>query len=135
MDALYPRILVTDFAASHRFWNTILEHYVAATAVRGNADGPYASWDHAQQTVFALFDRAAATAITETSDSASAGAGKNDGVVLVLRVDDVAEALSVAIAAGGTEAVPVKDRPDWGPTARTSHVRAPEGTLIEFQSY
>ena len=33
--------------------------------------------------------------------------------------------------------VPVfaQDRPAWGPTLRTAHLRTPDGTLVELQSY
>jgi hypothetical protein len=30
---------------------------------------------------------------------------------------------------------PAQDRPQWGPNLRTAHLRAPDGTLLELQSY
>ncbi|WP_243088169.1 hypothetical protein [Streptomyces sp. 891-h] len=38
-------------------------------------------------------------------------------------------------ANGAEDAAARVERPEWGPTMRTAHVRDPEGHLLEFQSY
>jgi predicted enzyme related to lactoylglutathione lyase len=55
--------------------------------------------------------------------------------MLVMRVADVDKALATCVAHGGVLVTPATDRPEWGPTLRTAHLRDPEGYLIELQSY
>jgi uncharacterized glyoxalase superfamily protein PhnB len=53
--------------------------------------------------------------------------------VLVLRVDDVDAAYAKAVAAGARSAAEPADQAAWG--MRVAHLRAPEGTLVEFCAY
>ncbi|MFB9236141.1 VOC family protein [Plantactinospora siamensis] len=134
MEGPYPRLLVDDFAPSFRFYAAVLPELAGAVLTRGDAAGPYASWDVAAQTRFALLDRrlmaAAGTASTDP-----AGPPGADPVLLVLRVADVDAAMDVAVRAGARVVAAAADRPEWGPTMRAGHLRDPAGTLIELQSY
>lgn len=146
MDALYPRLLVTRFAECFGFYQAVLPPLTGATLVKGVPEGPYASWDLADRTVLALFDRsamAAALGTTEPSTELPAPAPAapvkdttaQDATMLVLRVDDVDAALDLCLRRGGTPVTPATDRPEWGPTLRNAHLRDPDGRLIELQSY
>ncbi|MEU4094920.1 VOC family protein [Streptomyces sp. NPDC026673] len=55
--------------------------------------------------------------------------------MVVLRVDDVGTATATLTAHGTTVLTEPQERPDWGPGLRTAHLRTPEGTLVELQSY
>ncbi|MFF0295114.1 VOC family protein [Kitasatospora sp. NPDC004615] len=37
--------------------------------------------------------------------------------------------------AGSRRVLPPIDRPEWGPTLHSAHLRDPQGTLIALQSY
>ncbi|MFJ3201718.1 VOC family protein [Streptomyces sp. NPDC086989] len=132
MDALHPRLLVTRFGETFRFYDALLPGLLGAQRTRGGADGPYASWDVAGQGVLALFDR---TAMAATVPSLGGTAGPGDRTVLVSRVPDVDTAYAACLARGATPAAPPADRPEWGPSLRSAHVRDPEGNLWELQSY
>ncbi|MBD0691183.1 VOC family protein [Streptomyces sp. CBMA123] len=136
MDALYPRLLVTRFAETFGFYRAVLPPFTGATLIKGTPEGPYANWDVDDQAVLALFDRAAMAATLGTAGlPADPGAPAQDPAMLVFRVDDVDAALALCLAHGGTLAAPAADRPEWGPTLRSAHLRDPEGHLIELQSY
>ncbi|KPI18306.1 Glyoxalase-like domain containing protein [Actinobacteria bacterium OV450] len=132
MDALHPRLLVTRFGETFRFYDALLPGLLGAQRTRGGADGPYASWDVNGQGVLALFDR---TAMAATVSSLAGTAGTDDRTVLVSRVPDVDTAYAACLARGANPAGPPADRPEWGPTLRSAHVRDPEGNLWELQSY
>ena len=55
--------------------------------------------------------------------------------MLVLKVDAVDPAAEALEKLGATVLTPAQDRPQWGPNLRTAHLRAPDGTLLELQSY
>ncbi|MFE2142981.1 VOC family protein [Streptomyces sp. NPDC059456] len=140
MDALHPRLLVARFGETFRFYDTLLPELLGATRTRGGADGPYASWDVAGQGVLALLDR---TTMAATAPSLGGTTGRDDRpddrpddrTMLVSRVPDVDTAYASCLARGATPAGPPADRPEWGPTLRSAHVRDPEGNLWELQSY
>ncbi|MFB7178813.1 VOC family protein [Streptomyces sp. NPDC056257] len=131
MDALHTRLLVTRFGESFRFYDSLLPALTGATRTRGDAEGPYASWDVDGQGALALFDR---TAMAATVPSLRAP-GPGDRTVLVSRVPDVDAAYAACLAHGATPAGAPADRPEWGPNLRSAHVRDPEGNLWELQSY
>ncbi|MFD7449683.1 VOC family protein [Kitasatospora sp. NPDC059827] len=136
MDALYPRLLVTRFAETFGFYRAVLPALTGATLVKGTPEGPYANWDVDEQAVLVLFDRAAMSATLGTTGlPARPATPTQDTAMLVLRVDDVDEALALCLRHGGVLAVPATDRPEWGPGLRSAHLRDPEGHLIELQSY
>lgn len=123
MDALHPRLLPTDFPAAYAFYSELLPKTAVLSA--GGPQGPYASWDVNGEGILSMLDRSAAAHI----------AGTGDGLMFVCRVDDVDAAADTAVQNGATLVAPPTNRPEWGPTLRTAHVRDPEGTLIELQSY
>jgi predicted enzyme related to lactoylglutathione lyase len=134
VDALYPRVLTTRFADCFRFYDAVLTDIVGAHRVKGTQDGPYANWDLGSQAVLSLLDRRSMAQDTGLDLPASRGSG-GDSVMLVIKVDDVERAAEIAAGHGGDIVVPAVDRPEWGPTCRTAHLRDPEGNLVELQSY
>ncbi|MEU7133386.1 VOC family protein [Streptomyces sp. NPDC046261] len=130
MDALHPRLLVNRFDEAFRFYDATLPAVLGATRTAGSAEGPYASWDVGAEGVLALFDRAAMA-----SSVGLDGTAGGDGMMLVSRVADVDAAFARCVAHGATAVAAPADRPEWGPGLRTAHVRTPEGTLWELQSY
>lgn len=130
MDALYPRVLTSRFAESFRFYDGLLTGVAKAHLVKGTEDGPYANWDRETEAVLALLDRSMLERVTGIGLG-----GSGDATMLVLTVEDVEEAAAVAQAHGGRMVVPPGDRPEWGPTCRTAHLRDPDGNLVELQSY
>lgn len=147
MDALHPRLLVGDFGAAFRFYDAVLPGLVGARLARGTADGPYASWDVGDQGVLALIRRDALAALAPAPETGSpdtpTGHGTGTGTsthaadrgMLVSRVPDVAAGYELCLRHGAAPVAGPADRPEWGPTMRTAHVRDPEGTLWELQSY
>ncbi|GII77564.1 hypothetical protein Sru01_25460 [Sphaerisporangium rufum] len=134
MDALYPRLLTTRFADCFRFYDGVLTACIGAHRAGGTEDGPYASWDQGTEGVLALLDRGLMAKVTGLDLSGGDGTA-SPAVMLVIKVHDVERAAAVAAAHGGEIAVPPADRPEFGPTARTAHLRDPDGNLVEFQSY
>lgn len=139
MDALHPRLLVHRFAETFAFYDAVLPDLVGAVRMKGSAAGPYANWDVDGQGVLVLFDRAAMAGVVGTSDLPAPGdAGAReaqDSVMWVCRVSYVEAGLALCLKHGGTLVTAAADRPEWGPGMRTAHLRDPEGTLIELQSY
>jgi predicted enzyme related to lactoylglutathione lyase len=146
MDALHPRLLVDRFPEMFGFYQAVLPTLIGATLVKGTADGYYANWDVDGQAVLVLFGRAGMAGIIGDAEppatsgaSASAPAASTpaaqDRVMFVCRVDDVDAGAELCLRHGATLVAPPTDRPDWGPTLRTAHLRDPEGHLIELQSY
>lgn len=135
MDALHPRLLVHDFAAAFRFYDAVLPRLIGASRTRGDVKGPYASWDVGAQGAVMLFDRSAMAAVVGTGELPAQAPPSQDRAMLVSRVEDVDAGYALCLAHGARSVVPPTDRPDWGPTMRTAHVRDPEGILIELQSY
>jgi catechol 2,3-dioxygenase-like lactoylglutathione lyase family enzyme len=135
MDALHPRLLVGRFADTFRFYDAVLPPLVGATLTRGDASGPYASWDVGTEGVLMLLDRAAMAGITGTADLPAAPAPAQDRAMLVSRVPDVTAGYDLCLRHGALPVAPPADRPEWGPTMRTAHLRDPDGNLLELQSY
>ena len=143
MDALHPRLLVDRFPEMFEFYRAVLPTLIGAKLVKGTADGYYANWDVDDQAVLVLIARAGMAAVLGEEDAAGgarAGAGTGAGtprdkVMFVCRVDDLDAGAELGLRHGATLVAPATDRPDWGPTLRTAHLRDPEGHLIELQSY
>ncbi|MGK5636729.1 VOC family protein [Streptomyces sp. URMC 126] len=132
MDALHPRLLVGRFPETFRFYAAVLPELTGARLVRGTEDGPYAHWDVAGQGLLSLLDR---RAMADATGAPSDTATPSDRTMLVGRVRDVDAGYALCLRHGATEAAAPADRPEWGPTLRTAHVRDPEGNLVELQSY
>jgi predicted enzyme related to lactoylglutathione lyase len=135
MDALYPRLLVTRFAECFRFYDAVLPELMGAARKKGDPSAHYANWDVDEQAVVVLYDRATMAATAGTSGLPTSAGPAQDTFMLVLRVADVDTALATCLAHGGVLVTPATNRPEWGPTLRTAHLRDPEGYLIELQSY
>jgi catechol 2,3-dioxygenase-like lactoylglutathione lyase family enzyme len=135
MDALHPRLLVARFAECFRFYEAVLPKLIGAHLVQGAEDGPYANWDRGEEGALILFDRGAMAAAIGTADLPATAGPAQDAAMLVCRVDTVDEALALCLEHGATLVAAATDRPQWGPTLRTAHLRDPDGNLIELQSY
>ncbi|MFB7620151.1 glyoxalase/bleomycin resistance/extradiol dioxygenase family protein [Kitasatospora sp. NPDC056181] len=135
MDALYNRLLVSRFAECFEFYRAILPPLTGATLAKGSAEGPYANWDVEGQTVLALYDRGLMAVTLGTAGFPAEPPAVQDAAMLVLRVDDVDQSLSLCLRSGGALAAVATNRPEWGPTLRSAHLRDPDGRLIELQSY
>lgn len=130
------RILVDDFPESFRFYRDVLG--LTPQSEKQSA-GPYACFKLPEGgTDIALFSRelmarSIADGAEATAGTTLAPRGEADHAVVVFRVDDVDAAYAKAIAAGARSAAEPTEQPAWG--MRVAHLRAPEGTLIEFCSY
>jgi predicted enzyme related to lactoylglutathione lyase len=123
------RILVDDFPASFHFYRDVLAFTPQSEAQRS---GPYACFKFEDGgTDLALFSR---ELMAQGIGAAPGGPrGSEDHAVLVLRVDDVDAAYAKAVAAGAHSAAEPAEQAGWG--MRVAHLRAPEGTLVEFCGY
>jgi predicted enzyme related to lactoylglutathione lyase len=137
MDALHPRLLVDRFPEMFEFYRAVLPTLIGAKLVKGTADGYYANWDVDDQAVLVLIARAGMAAVLGEEDAAAGGGAgaSREKVMFVCRVDDVDAGADLCVRHGATLVAPPTDRPEWGPTLRTAHLRDPEGHLIELQSY
>ena len=136
MDALYPRLLVRDFPAAVDFYRGVLEELYDVQPVKVIPEAQYANWDLDGQTGLVLFGRAMiAQTIGTSALPPEAEATAQDSSMLVLKVDSVDAAVEIVEKFGATVLAPAQDRPQWGPNLRTAHLRAPDGTLLELQSY
>lgn len=134
MDALYPRLLVTDFAAAAAFWTTALRALFGIEPVKVIPEAGYANWDLDGQAGLVLFARASIASAIGT-ETLPATADAQDSAMLVLRVDDVDRSTDVLTGQGARVVAGPQDRPQWGKRLRTAHLRSPDGTLVELQSY
>jgi catechol 2,3-dioxygenase-like lactoylglutathione lyase family enzyme len=130
MDALYPRLLVTRFPECFRFYDGVLTEVAGAKLAKGEPSGPYANWDLVEEGLLSLLDRSMMEQVTPLGPAAP-----SDAAMLVLRVGDVAAAAAAGERHGGRIVAEPADRPAWGPTVRTAHLRDPDGNIVEFQSY
>lgn len=135
MDALHSRLLVTRFGEMFDFYQAVLPGMFGAKLIKGSPAGPYANWDIEDQAVLVLFDRATMAAVAGTAELPATAAPAQDHTMFVCRVDDVDAGAELCVRHGATLVAAPTDRPDWGPTLRTAHLRDPEGNLIELQSY
>ncbi|MEU6237077.1 VOC family protein [Kitasatospora sp. NPDC047058] len=135
MDALYNRLLVSRFTECFEFYREILPALTGATLVKGSPNGPYANWDADGQAVLALYDRGLLAITLGTAGLPAEPPPVQDTAMMVFRVDNVDEALSLCLRNGGSLAAVATNRPEWGPNLRTAHLRDPDGRLIELQSY
>lgn len=135
MDALHSRLLVTRFPEMFGFYQAVLPEMLGAKLMKGGPEGPYANWDVEDQAILVLFDRAVMARLAGTSDLPVHAAPAQDHTMFVCRVDDVDAGAELCVRNGATLVVGPTNRPEWGPTLRTAHLRDPEGNLIELQSY
>ena len=134
MDALYPRLLVRDFVAAADFYARALRELYGVEPVKVIPEAQYANWDLDGQTGLVLFGRGMIAGVIGTTEL-PAEAEAQDGSMLVFKVDSVDDASGVLEKLGARVLSGPQDRPQWGPNLRTAHLRAPDGTLLELQSY
>jgi catechol 2,3-dioxygenase-like lactoylglutathione lyase family enzyme len=134
MDALYPRLLVRDFPAAVEFYRGVLGELFDVQPVKVIPEAAYANWDLDGQAGLVLYGRAVMAATIGTS-ALSQTAEAQDAAMLVFKVDSVDAAVATFEKFGATVLAPAQDRPAWGPTLRTAHLRTPDSTLVELQSY
>ncbi|MFG1820264.1 VOC family protein [Kribbella sp. NPDC049174] len=134
MDALYPRLLVRDFPAAVDFYRTALTELYDVQPVKVIPEAQYANWDLDGQTGLVLFGRTMMATTIGTGDLPP-DAPTQDAAMLVFKVDEVDTAVEALAKLGAIVLSPPQDRPQWGPNLRTAHLRAPDGTLLELQSY
>jgi catechol 2,3-dioxygenase-like lactoylglutathione lyase family enzyme len=134
MDGLYPRLLVRDFPAAVEFYRGILAELFDVQPVKVIPEAAYANWDLDGQAGLVLYGRAVMAATIGTS-ALPETAEAQDAAMLVFKVDSVDAAVATFEKYGASVVAPAQDRPAWGPTLRTAHLRAPDSTLIELQSY
>jgi catechol 2,3-dioxygenase-like lactoylglutathione lyase family enzyme len=134
MDVLYPRLLVTDFPAAVEFYRDVLAELFDVQPVKVIHEAAYANWDIDGQAGLVLYGRAV-MADTIGTTALPVAAAAQDSAMLVFKVDSVDAAVTVLEKHGATTLAPAQDRPAWGPTLRTAHLRTPDGTLVELQSY
>jgi predicted enzyme related to lactoylglutathione lyase len=132
MDALYPRLLVRDFPACVAFYGPVLKELLGVEPVKVLPEAEYANWDVNGEAGLVLYGRAR---IAEIVGAARPPATSQDTAMLVMKVDDVDAAAGCLTRHGAVIVAPPQDRPEWGPTLRTAHLRDPEGNLIELQSF
>lgn len=122
------RVLVDDFPASFHFYRDVLGFTPQS---EGQRSGPYACFKFDDGgTDLALFARGS---MAQSIGVTPGPRGADDHAVLVLRVDDVDAAHAKAVAAGAESVAEPVDQAGWG--MRVAHLRAPEGTLVEFCGY
>lgn len=134
MDALYPRLLVRDFPATVEFYRGVLDELFGVQPVKVIAEASYANWDLEGQAGLVLFGRSMIAGAVGT-DALPAEAPAQDKTMLVFKVADVDAATKTFEKFGAKLVTEPQDRPQWGPNLRTAHLRDPEGTLLELQSY
>jgi catechol 2,3-dioxygenase-like lactoylglutathione lyase family enzyme len=134
MDALQPRLLVRDFDRAAAFWTAVLRDLLGIEPAKVLPQAGYAHWELHGGGLLVLFSRAELARAIGTQDLPET-APAQDAAMLVLRVDDPAAAAGVVVRHGGELVAPAQQRPAWGPTLCTAHVRDPEGHLVELQSY
>ncbi|WP_328536760.1 VOC family protein [Streptomyces sp. NBC_00344] len=137
MDAPCTRLLVDRYAETFRFYRDVLPGLTGSELARGDESSGYASWDQDGRTVFALLERRFMSDVLGTGGLPD-GEKAQDLFSVVLHIAD-RDALDAAVVrctdAGGVVVAPARDRPQWGPTMRTAHLRDPDGHLLELQTY
>ncbi len=133
MDALYPRLLVDDFAACAAFYEAALRELLGVGPAKVLPEAAYADWDLGGEKVLVLMGRDTVAAAVGTAGSPPAR--DRDRSMLVFRVDDVDAAAKALLELGASPVTEPRDRPEWGPGLRTAHLRDPDGNLLELQSY
>ncbi|GAA2269083.1 MULTISPECIES: VOC family protein [Kitasatospora] len=134
MDALHTRLLVHRYADCFRFYDAVLPALIGARRTGGTEAGPYASWDVEDEGVLRIFDRGAMAEVVGAA-GLPAEAAAQDRAMLVSRVADVDAGFELCLRHGGLAVAAPADRPEWGPGMRTAHLRDPDGSLLELQSY
>jgi catechol 2,3-dioxygenase-like lactoylglutathione lyase family enzyme len=127
MKLTHVRLLVTDFDACVRFYRDVMGFQVAW----GAEGAGYADFRNRGEAMVALFNR------QDMAESLGLGhlpsdAPCQDKAVLVFEAADLDSMVEALKARGAQFITELQDRPDWG--IRTTHLRDPDGNLIELNS-
>ncbi|MFD0345481.1 glyoxalase/bleomycin resistance/extradiol dioxygenase family protein [Kitasatospora aburaviensis] len=123
MDALYNRLLVSHFAECFDFYEAVLPPLTGAVLVR-LVRGPVRQLGRRRPGLLSLYDRGLMAFTIGTSGLPAEAPPVQDATMLVFRVDDVDEALTLCLRHGGTPpssppTAPSGDRTCAAPTSAT----------------
>jgi catechol 2,3-dioxygenase-like lactoylglutathione lyase family enzyme len=122
----HVRLLVNRFKDCFLFYRDVLELPVRY----GDANSDYAEFK-SDAIHIALFQRVRMAEVVDKANQIS-DADTQDRVALVLRVDDVSSVYEKLTAKGVEFVTGPAERKEWG--CRTSHLRDPDGNLIEINA-
>jgi predicted enzyme related to lactoylglutathione lyase len=125
MKFINVRLLVSDFAATMRFWRDVM----GLQMTYGDEAMGYAYFETDSAGVELLTRQGFADALGE---AASTSMPEGRSAVLVFRVDDVDAAYADFVERGASAVAGPQDRPAWG--VRSAHLSDPDGSLIELYS-
>lgn len=123
MKLICVRLLVSDFAASLKFWRDIVELPVSYS----DESMSYAHFKLGE-TGLELFGREEFVSAIGEVPSTNTSAERQ--VVLNFQVDDVDATYARLVERGATSVFGPQDRPAWG--ARAAHFSDPDGHLLEI---
>lgn len=123
MKFINVRLLVSDMAASMKFWRDV----VGLRMTFGDETMGYAYFETGSAGVELL----ARTAFVEAlGEAASAPTPEGHPAVLVFNVDDVDAAYADFVERGAAAVAGPQDRPAWG--VRSAHLSDPDGYIVEI---
>jgi lactoylglutathione lyase len=123
----YVRLLVTEFDACFRFYRDVMGFKVTW----GEEGDRYGSFSLGEGSALALFQRQA-MAETLSTTNLPVETECQDRMVLVFGVEDLTATVEKLEERGARFVTKSKDHPEWG--IRTTHIRDPDGNLIEINS-
>lgn len=121
------RLLVSKFDETFLFYRDLLGFKVTW----GNVGENYAQFQTGDGGELSLFSKALMAHTVATTHLPSQGAIQ-DSFALIFAVDDLNQFYKSLTAKGAKFISAPTDQPDWG--IRTTHLRDPEGNLLEFMS-
>lgn len=124
LNLTHTRLLIRNFKACFKFYNDAL----GLPHVGGNESGPYAEFNTGTH-FLALFDRQRMAETIDNTDK-PIDVDCQDRVALIFEVQDVDATYNLLKKQGLKFVIKPTDRPAWG--LRTSHLRDPDGNLIEL---
>ena len=122
MNFINVRLLVSDFAASMRFWRDIMKLHMTY----GDEAMGYAYFDTGSGGVELMHREGFAQALGKALPAPVPG---SHPAVLVFRVDDVDATYAELVARGATSVAEPQDRPAW--QARSAQIADPDGYIVE----
>jgi len=129
MHLAHPRLLVTNFAETFRFYRDVMGFKVTW----GHEGDSYTSFTNqdGKETTLALFFRQAMAEVVGTGGLPS-DAVCQDRLMLIISVEDVDATVERLQAQAVPFLVDPQDFPDW--SIRSAYLRDPDGNLIELYS-
>ncbi len=125
MNFINVRLLVSDIAASMRFWRDVMQ----LRMTYGDETMGYAYFDTGSGGVELMHRAGFAEALSKTLP---APVPESYPAVLVFRVDDVDATYTELVARGATAVAGPQDRPAW--QARSAQIADPDGYIVELYS-